>query len=207
MRRTGLAAPAGLAALVTLAACGDADPDSSPGASGVTVRDSAGIRIFENHDSAWTEDTRWRLADEPDLVIGSVDGSVPSTDLSSIDDILVVDGRVVVEENRAREIRVFGPDGSWERTFGGSGEGPLEFSTIWTTGMIRGDSVVAFDISNRKVVAFPVSGGRGSPPRPSSGPGDPVDHGPVRRGVNETELSSCTMRRIPIRTPSGPADT
>ena len=61
-------------ALVGITACGaegDGEPGGAASASDVTVRDSAGIRIVENHDSAWTGETRWRLADEPDFVLAA----------------------------------------------------------------------------------------------------------------------------------------
>lgn len=49
---------------------GDED-GSQVRSSGFAVRDSAGVRISENTDSAWTDDTRGQVETEPYLEIGS----------------------------------------------------------------------------------------------------------------------------------------
>ncbi|HKK92637.1 MAG TPA: hypothetical protein VJ925_04350 [Longimicrobiales bacterium] len=150
---------ASAATVVLLAACdGGGSTSSAESTSGVTVRDSAGIRIVENHDSAWTEATRWRLAAEPDLVIGSIDGSVPGTDFGRVDDALVVDGHVVVADGQTRLLRVFDEDGVWLRDLGGQGDGPFEFRFLQAV-FAAGDSVAVWDANRRRAVLLPVDGG------------------------------------------------
>ncbi|TVP59586.1 MAG: hypothetical protein EA351_01380 [Gemmatimonadales bacterium] len=43
------------------------------------------------------------------------------------------------------EVRVFGPDGQLERTFGGPGEGPGEFSSAVALQVLPGDTIVVYD--------------------------------------------------------------
>ncbi len=141
-----------------LLACGTEGSESQRQTT--TVRDSAGITIVENSDSVWTEETRWAIASDPELVIGSVDGSVPGTDFGWARDVIALgSGGVAVLEGRLDEVRVFGPDGTWDATFGGSGDGPAELRSPTGITALPGDSVAVFDVNARKMVVFPLSGG------------------------------------------------
>jgi len=144
---------------LVLAACGDGAPGTSSATGAATVRDSAGIRIVENHDSAWTEETRWRLPDEPDFVIGSLDGSVPGTDWGNMLQVQAMGDRVVVSDLMDVGFRVFDDTGTWVETLGRRGRGPLELQNAvsWTT---VGDSLLASD--GRKVVVFEQGSGEAS---------------------------------------------
>lgn len=145
---------------VALAGCGSESPGSGSRDSGVTVRDSAGVRIVENFDSAWTEKTRWRLAEEPDLRIGSVDGTVAGTDFGRLDDVLLIDGRVVAADGQIRAIRVYDTDGRWLRDLGDQGDGPLEFRFIESVFAVL-DTAVVWDANRRRLVYFPINGDEG----------------------------------------------
>ncbi len=149
-----------LALSLLLAACaGDAPSRSSSdgSGSGVTVRDSAGIRIVENHDSVWTASTRWRLADEPDFVIGSLDGSVPGTDFGRFVVPQLLGAATVVLDTSNDDLRLFDAGGVFVETIARRGEGPVELlgaSRVHTFG----DSVVAvYDSRGPKIVRFDVA--------------------------------------------------
>jgi hypothetical protein len=130
--------------LSVFAACGDAP--GTPAADAFTVRDSAGVRIVENSDSAWTADTRWRLADEPDLRIGSLDGSLPGTDWGDFVQARAFGDGVVVTDPQTVGFRFFDAEGAWERTLVREGEGPteLQFLNVW---QIFGDRITATDVA------------------------------------------------------------
>ncbi len=137
----------------SLAACAD-DP-TTESAPAFTVRDSAGVTIAESTDSAWTESTRWRIADEPDLSIGSVDGSVPGTDFGSAPVPVSMPNGIAVRNGQTDDIRVFDADGRWVRTVGGLGDGPVEFRFLYDAAVVAGDSVAGWDYNMRKIVTFP----------------------------------------------------
>ncbi len=150
-------------ALASCALTACADGTATDAAPAFTVRDSTGVTIAESTDSAWTEATRWRIADAPDLVIGSVDGSVPGTDFGSVRQLLgLASGGVALLEWRLDEVRVFDDAGEWVTTFGGLGDGPTEFRNAAEMAELPGDSIAVFDLMARKIVAFPLDGG---PPR------------------------------------------
>lgn len=72
---------------------------------------------------------------EEDLRIGTVDEPGPNS-FGQIKGIVVTsEGLIVVLDAQAQEIRVFGPDGSHLRTFGGEGGGPGELRGA--NGMVR----------------------------------------------------------------------
>jgi hypothetical protein len=73
----------------------------------------------------WTEGEGWSLQEE--LRIGSPEGEGPEV-FGSVSGLAVTeDGRILVLDNQARELRIFGADGAHLRTVGGDGSGPGEF--------------------------------------------------------------------------------
>ncbi len=150
-----------LLALPLICACSDGPGTSSPATAAVTLRDSAGITIVENHDSLWTAETRWSIAAEPDLVIGSVDGSVRGTDWGGYLQAITVGERVVAIDLAASTLRVFDEEGVFLRTIAGRGRGPLELQSITIWNEVAGDSVAVWDASQRKAVRYSVETGGG----------------------------------------------
>src|SRR6056297_1103554 len=128
--------------------------------SGVTVRDSAGIRIVENHDSIWTDETRWRVAEEPDFVIGSFDGSVPGTDFGDMVMARALGENVVVSDLMSVSLRVFDDTGVLLERYGSRGDGPTELSNAGEWDTLGDDSVVVGGID--KTVVFDRSTGEAS---------------------------------------------
>ena len=149
---TGKLAPSVLSALVLLACEGEMGEDAS---SGFERWDSAGITITLSRDSTWTEETRWSVASEPSLVLGSVGGEDPHTTFGWISDVEVLsEGSIVVADGQANEIRVFTREGDYLRTLGGEGQGPGEFQDLTIIAALAGDSIVGgqFPPSNRQTI-------------------------------------------------------
>lgn len=135
----------GLIAVFCVVAC-RAAPDS--GAT-VSVRDSAGITIVESRGDI-EHGGGWALTTEPGIVIGSVDGP-EETQLYRVRGALrFPDGRIAVATDGSQEIRIFGPDGTFVRRFGGSGEGPGEFTSVMLIGLVS-DSLAVLDRQQRRV--------------------------------------------------------
>jgi hypothetical protein len=126
--------------------------------TGSVVRDSAGIRIVDSDSAHWTTQSPWRIAPEPDLQIGAVDGESPYL-FSGIQDVLALeDSTIVVADSRTHELRWFTSDGGHYATAGGEGGGPGEFGRLFGVWPYRGDSVAAYDAALRKVEIFDGSG-------------------------------------------------
>lgn len=128
-------------AYVALAsACGAA---GGTGRGEASVRDSAGIRIVENRVPEAAR--RIALGSEPRVRIGVVEGSDPEQLFGVSGAGLLADGRIVVLDGGARDVRTFSPDGAHERTFGGAGDGPGEFGDPTQLIIAPGDTIVVLD--------------------------------------------------------------
>lgn len=127
--------------LVCLAAFGCQD---APTADGPVVRDSAGVRIVENRAPAWGEGEGLRVAAEPTVVIGAVDGPAEQQMNRVRDATVLPDGRIALLNSGAERWQIHGADGTHLRTMGTRGEGPGEFQMPeWIA--VRGDTVLIFD--------------------------------------------------------------
>lgn len=118
------------------------------------VRDSAGIAVVTN---APTDVIYAVVGDDPLLRLGRADGTGPDVFGRVRTAILLVDGSIAVADAFAREIRVFAEDGRHLRTFGGSGEGPGEFQTLWSIAQRR-DSLLALDNLAARISVFASDG-------------------------------------------------
>jgi hypothetical protein len=140
-------------ALVT--ACGSADGSA---ADDFVVRDSAGVRIAQNGAPAWRDGQGWRLADQPALEIGMMDGP-PAYQFAQISGLARLgDGRLVVADGQAKEVRWFDAEGRHLRTAGGEGGGPGEFRGMSSMLRTRGDTVAVGDSGNRRITFFSPDG-------------------------------------------------
>ncbi len=116
-----------------------------------TMRDSAGVVIVESTRPAWNDRTTWRLAPDPSLRIGAVEGE-PGYELSDVTGVVrAADGRIVVADGGSQEVRFFRPDGTLLERLGGRGEGPGEF--IGLSGVGRGSTgmIWAYDFTLRRI--------------------------------------------------------
>lgn len=123
----------------------------------VAVRDSAGIEIVENHAPAWQPDEGWRLATEPALTIGMLDGP-PAYTFSAPRPHLLSDGRILVADLARNELRYFSAAGEHLRTVGGAGDGPGEFARLSRVVVLEGDTVLAFDGGHMRFTSFDAAG-------------------------------------------------
>ena len=146
-RRTALSA-----ALVAIVGCGEAD---APSAAELQVRDSADIRIVTSPPS---DAVYARLADEPALSVGELDGAEEYLFGWIASVARDGEGNLVVADGGVGEIRVFDGGGRHLRTFGGKGEGPGEFDVLNGAWPVPGGGVLAVDRRLRRVTRFDAEG-------------------------------------------------
>ena len=121
------------------------------------LRDSAGVLIAENPSDAFGQE--WQLQLPPVLEIGRADGDEDGPDLFGfITQAIQLGDIAVADDGLAREIRIFDEDGSHLVTFGRPGEGPGEFTNLWSIAELAGDSIAAIDNLNGRVSLFTSAG-------------------------------------------------
>jgi hypothetical protein len=142
--------------LATLTACGSSG--GGDGASGATIRDSAGIALVEYPADAWANATAWSLSANPMATVPQ-DPTDTTIDLSNSQlAALLDDGRVVAASIEPPQIYVFNADGSQQGLLGRGGEGPGEYRMISALLVLGGDSVVAYDFFSRHALIFDADG-------------------------------------------------
>lgn len=126
-----------------LGACANAGPEET---QDYVVRDSAGTEIVVNHAPEWGEAEGWGISEEPVVRIGAVSSSDPAYQFSWISSAgRLSDGRIVVLDGQAAEIRWFDVEGNHLRSSGGPGPGPGEFNYASGMLVLPGDTVVVED--------------------------------------------------------------
>lgn len=116
-----------------------------------TVEDSAGVELVKNTLAPlWGEGDAWTLEDV--MTIGEAAGD-PDYQFGQISGIAVTsDGRIVLVDQQAQHLKVFSPDGVYERTIGQPGSGPAEFGPGVGPVLIgRGDTLIVPDLGNQRV--------------------------------------------------------
>jgi len=144
---------------IGIAACGDGGkPGGAVVAGEPVVRDSAGVRIVENHDPAWPAGAGWRIADSPRLDIGSLDGPAATQFFQISDGALLSDGGFVVSGFGSHDLRRFDADGGHVWTTGREGDGPGEFRGLATLGVAPGDTILTYDFRQRRITRWTLDG-------------------------------------------------
>lgn len=147
--RRALRAPM-LPLLLLAAACAGERAEEGPAAA---VTDSAGIEIVTVQRPSWTPGEEWTVTGSPLLEIGRGEGD-PAAQFSRIRGVLrLPDGRIVVAESSAAELRYFDADGRHVGTAGREGEGPGEFTFLSGVEAV-GDTVLAYDFMPSRVTRF-----------------------------------------------------
>jgi hypothetical protein len=157
----GLLRPSALRflAMLTLAACAGAADDAAGGpATGntaplaPTVRDSAGVAIYEHPADAFDRAPRFEMSKKP---VTEIKGSDVEADLSRVwQPMVLADGRVAMFADGS--LLVFGPAGDLVERIGRTGEGPGEFQY---GALVRGlaDTLLVEDRGTRRL-SFVVPG-------------------------------------------------
>lgn len=136
---------------------------------GSVSTDSAGVRLVENYQPAWTQESAWRLDSVPVMRVG--EGAQPDSLLLSRawDLTRLSTGTVAVLEFSKQQILRFAPDGALTGIMGRKGSGPGEFERLRQVFRCANDTVVAVDLTRRVSVWDPdgnfvrqISGPRGS---------------------------------------------
>ncbi|MGH8437168.1 MAG: hypothetical protein ACRERX_22505 [Pseudomonas sp.] len=135
-----------------LAGCGESRQ------SRAVVRDSAGVVIVENAQPDSAAVTWWQISAAPDLDIGAVEGSESETLFRVTDTKRLSDGRVVVANSGAAQVRYYDSDGKLDTIAGKSGGGPGEFQRITQLIVLPGDSVVVQDPPARRMTLLDARG-------------------------------------------------
>lgn len=118
------------------------------------MRDSSGIRIVESPEPQWGEGREWRVAEEPALQIGTVEGEEAYQLVRVAGATRLSDGRIAVADEGAVRIRFYDADGNHVTDAGGSGGGPGEFRALSGIRRMPGDSVAAWDPVARRLSVF-----------------------------------------------------
>jgi hypothetical protein len=166
-----------------------------------------------------TEPELWRLSEAPILEIGVREGAEEYQFFRVGGSLRLPDGRIVVANTGARELRVFGADGGFLKTVGRDGEGPGEFRWPSRIRLLGADTLLVWDQSLQRVSLFDGEGRFLSmiPLRPTPGnlfPGDewlmgknwidsplaPRDREPVRVAVENLPPvdSVATLRYVKV---------
>jgi hypothetical protein len=120
---------------------------------GATIVDSAGVVIVTNTVTEGAI-SQWSIDPEPILRVGG-DREEPGQQLYLVvGAIRLSDGRLVVANAGSVEILYYDRAGEFVRAVGGRGGGPGEFEWLDWIAKLSGDSIVAYDSSQRRVSWF-----------------------------------------------------
>lgn len=132
-----------LASFLTLNCTSRSGPD-------VTVTDSAGVMIVENHGPAPEDGGGWTLSPDPTLTIGTVEGD-PEYQFYGISGVRrLSDGRIGVVNTGSQEVRFYGAGGEFLQAFGQRGGGPEEFENPVLAGVL-GDTIIVVDRAHHRL--------------------------------------------------------
>jgi len=132
-----------LASILTMNCASNSNPD-------VTVTDSAGVLIVENHGPVPENGSGWILSSEPTLTIGTIEGD-PDYQFYGISGVRRLSGgRIGVVNTGSQEVRFYGAGGEFLRTFGQRGGGPEEFENPVLAGVV-GDTIIVVDRAHHRL--------------------------------------------------------
>ncbi len=148
-----------------LGVCACEHPPPAGLTSGLTIRDSADIRIVENRAPVWDSADFWTVEAEPEFVIGGSSDILRSVDDAShllwrITSVASLsDGRVVMlSQGGDHRVLVFERSGALSESFGREGRGPGEFSAPQHLQVLPGDTIAVWDYMFDAVSYFDPSG-------------------------------------------------
>jgi len=102
---------------------------------------------------------RWSVSPEPVVVVGEGRESDPAYLFDQARSIAITeDDRLVVSDFGRASLRVYGPDGVFERRLGGRGEGPGDFGGVAASWLVEPDTVRVYDPRLVRFVTFLLDG-------------------------------------------------
>ncbi|MEZ4416717.1 MAG: 6-bladed beta-propeller [Gemmatimonadota bacterium] len=116
----------------------------------VSIQDSAGVEVVDNHTPEWTDATRWHVAPGASLRLGSAGGPVETQFSEVVGALRTPEGLLFVADGASRQIRVFDRAGALHAVVGGAGDGPGEFRSLSALGVMEGKGVWAYDFLARR---------------------------------------------------------
>lgn len=135
---------------LALAACGT-DTGDAGDTGGMTVADSAGVRIVEyagtpvaDASIAFAAEPVYRYGDGPDDYIFS----------GIRDGVLLGNGGAAVFDSGNREVVLLGPDGTFRSILASGGEGPGDVGFLSSMFALGGDSLLLEDYANSRFTLF-----------------------------------------------------
>lgn len=153
------------AAVMTALACDNpgrgAATDAESLARQAVIRDSAGVRIVESPRPPADSRLVWQVGAEPSVSIGSLEGEEPYLLNRVRGALTLADGRIVVVNIGADELRVFDASGRHLATWGGTGDGPGEFDDLTGLAPWPGDSLITWFAQGRRLTVFDNGGNFG----------------------------------------------
>ncbi len=129
--------------------------NGSSGGSATVVRDSAGVRIVENHEPVWALGEGWKVDLTPSTIIGTADGNPNELLYDVRGTARLADGRILVLNGGSFELRFYGSDGRFVASVGGQGGGAGEFAGFPMQLLAGfGDTLSVLDMPSWNVVRF-----------------------------------------------------
>ncbi len=128
-----------LALAATVAGC------EAPPVSTSTSRDSLGVTIVESVAPLWGAGDAWRIEEQPVLDLAGTGSGEMHTFFRVRDVLRAGSGHLAVADGASQQVRVYDATGRFVRAFGGPGEGPGEFRSLWTVVLRRDGRLVALD--------------------------------------------------------------
>lgn len=140
--------------LIGLSACGG----EVPGTHGATRRDSSGVRIVESVSQVWAPGRGWAVADTASVDLAAADSVASGAPRQILTARFLADGRIAVLDGRPPDVRIFTPEGRLERVVEGSGEAKGRFRATAMLAIVRGDSLLVYDVGLRRISLFDSTG-------------------------------------------------
>jgi len=147
-----------VAGFATVVGCGADDEQPLPAAGSFEQWDSAGVHIAQSSGVTLQTPLPWVLDSVPDLEIGTIAGEEPYqfSNISSV--VAMPDGDIVVVDRGSLEARWFDGRGTFLRAVGGPGRGPGEFVRAEVVTQFQPDSLVVFDLMQRRLTSISLDG-------------------------------------------------
>lgn len=131
-------------AMVAIAVAAVAGCETAP-VSTSTSRDSLGVTIVESAAPLWTVGAGWWIEEEPVVDLAET-GSGDMHLFYRVGDVLRTPaGDLAVADRGSQQIRIYEASGHYLRAFGGPGDGPGEFRSLWSVVLTHDGTLLGLD--------------------------------------------------------------